>query len=250
MTNRIEEQCAVSIAAALARSRIYRFLGSAFLPPGENLAPLLSEAQEIVAYLLYDNVGAHGRAPLHQAIEEVASTLEGTSPDDLQTAYRWIFGHTISQGCPPYETQYGGGHIFQQTQILGDISGFYRAFGLETSDETKERPDHISVELEFMYILAYKEAYALAHEQGEQAEICRDAQRMFVEEHVGRWIPLFARQLGEQVNGFYRALAEVVAIFIDLEADFLQAEPSPLTTLEPMGYAEDGIEETATEDSL
>jgi DMSO reductase family type II enzyme chaperone len=242
-TTTVSGQHVETVAAALARSRVYRFLGTAFLPPEERLTGYLVEAQETAGYLPYDE------ASLHVAIEEMASTLENTSREGLRTTYRRIFGHTISEECPLYETQYGGGHIFQQTQILGDIAGFYRAFGLEVSDETKERPDHLSIELEFMSTLTHKEAHALAQGWEERVGMCREAQVTFIDEHIGRWVPLFAKRLGERVDGFYRALAGVISIFIDLETRFLQVEPSPLTTLdlrsyaaEPMGCLEDGTE--------
>src|SRR3989304_5935155 len=65
-----------------------------------------------------------------------------------------------ARGCPPYETEYGRRHGVGQAQGLADIAAFYNAFGLTTS-AGGERVDHVSAELEFLAVLAPKEALAL-----------------------------------------------------------------------------------------
>ena len=44
--------------------------------------------------------------------------------------YRALFGHTVRGPIPPYETEYGNEALFQQPQEMGDLMGFYQAFGL------------------------------------------------------------------------------------------------------------------------
>ena len=39
---------------------------------------------------------------------------------------------------------------------MGDIAGFYSAFGVQLSQDIHERLDHLSVELEFLHFLATK----------------------------------------------------------------------------------------------
>ena len=38
----------------------------------------------------------------------------------------------MSKECPLYETQFGAAQVFQQVHELGDIQGFYKAFGVDT----------------------------------------------------------------------------------------------------------------------
>ena len=45
---------------------------------------------------------------------------------------------------PPYETEYGNEALFQQPQEMGDLMGFYQAFGLTVRVDEHERCDHIS----------------------------------------------------------------------------------------------------------
>jgi TorA maturation chaperone TorD len=103
-----------------------------------------------------------------------------------------------------------------QPHRLADLAAFYAAFGLEMAPDAAERHDHISIELEFMCVLAAKEAYALEHQlDGEQAALCREAQKKFLREHLGRWTPAFTRRLarmaGETTLG---ALANFAREFI------------------------------------
>lgn len=226
-----------AISVALARSRIYRLLSTAFLYPEGDFLALFEKDLEEGKGLLEDGGG------LREALAALGSSLADLPLQDLQAEHRRIFSHVISKECPPYEAQYGSSHVFQQAQILGDIAGFYRAFGLEVSDQAKDRLDHIAVELEFMHFLAYKEAYALIHQGEEAATLCREAQRKFFQEHLGRWAPLFLRLLeGKAQEGFYRKLASSALAFLEGERKHLGVTPLSLSegdgqspTLSPSG---------------
>lgn len=207
-----------AIHEAVARSDIYRLLAAAFLYPDEALLGVLSRL----------DTGDGGFEP--DGRPALVSCLRPpVSLDALRGEYLRIFGHVISRECPPYETEYGSAHVFQQSQMLGDIAGFYRAFGLEVSEQAKERLDHIAIELEFMSFLTFKEAYALAHDGEERVSICRDAQRIFLEEHLARWAPLFARRLRRKAaEGFYRDLAAVLETFLSAECGRIGARTCPV----------------------
>jgi len=93
-----------------------------------------------------------------------------------------------------------------------------------------ERPDHIALELEFMSVLAYKEALALQNNLTEQAQICRDAQKKFLEAHLGRWAGLFAETVMRTSHlEFYRDLARELKAFIESECALLGAQPQIIT---------------------
>ncbi len=165
---------------AFRRAQVYRFLCDAFLYPEDEWTSDLASVTEILREL---NVPDDGRLAF--------GSLEVGSWDlpTLQTEYSRALGVT---GSLCYETEYGLPHEFRQSQELADLAGFYRAFGFGLGGPVRERPDHVAVELEFMYALSLKEAYAASQGLMEAAEICADAERKFLRDHLGRWLILLA----------------------------------------------------------
>lgn len=222
------------IKVALCRSGFYQFLASGFLYPEQELFALVRDGA-VVKELRSCARGLipGGKADLLEAIGNLESSFESLTLENLQAEHRRIFGHTISKTSSPFETEYGGSTIFRQTHDLGDIAGFYRAFGLEVSDDIKERLDHISTELEFMHFLTYKEAYAREHHGKKKSEDCLEAQRKFLKMHLGRWAPLFFERLAsKEESGFYKKIALVAENFLASEARFLNVKPKKVRQLQ------------------
>jgi TorA maturation chaperone TorD len=129
-----------------------------------------------------------------------------------------------------------------QPHRLADLGAFYRAFGLEVAGDADERHDHICMELEFMSVLAMKEAYALEHQlDAEQLAQCRDAQKKFLREHLGRWASAFARRLAAATDEpSLRSLAGFTRGFIEAECAGCGVKPgSEDLLLRPVDEAAD-----------
>jgi len=86
----------------------------------------------------------------------------------------------------PLEAENRPEYAQQRTALLSDVMGFYRAFGVAPD---RQRPDHLCCELEFLHVLSLKEARARQAGKSEQAEVCADARRKFLAEHLQPWIP-------------------------------------------------------------
>ncbi len=174
-----------------------------------------------------------------EAVGELAAAVQGVTAEDLEQAFRDRFSHVHSQDCPLYETDHVRREVWRQAADLADLGGFYRAFGLE---ESGERVDHASVELEFLHVLAYKRAWALEHGQAEHAEVCRLAEETFLRDHVLRWLPDVAERL--RTVGAGSPYAEVGRLM----GEVLRAESArtgvPITAREPVEAVE-GPEEIA-----
>lgn len=219
-SNLLSGEVASRVENLLTRSSVYQVLTACFIYPLEkNLSVLKSqEYQELIKNIGLCYKGIDDAAHLQKCLTDVQNFYNSTSLEVLQKTYQRIVGHTISKECPLYETQYGAAHVYQQTHELADIQAFYRAFGLEPSDRERERIDHISVEMEFMHFLLYKEAYALENHGDEKVQICTDAQKRFLKEHIGKWVPLFAILFGRKSeDGFYHALSALTKEFMRLE---------------------------------
>jgi len=203
----------------LARSDAYRLLGAAFRDPDGPLGAPLEVDDLVSAFAVLDlPVTGPERARLDDAAGLAERALE----------HRRLFGHTVAHGCPPYETEYGRRHVFGQAQELGDVSGFYGAFGLRPAPGG-ERPDHLACELEFLGVVALKEAWALARGEAEPAEVARAAAAAFLRDHLGRWLPAFASLAAQREPGSgYAVLASLAARLVADHAADLAVAPERL----------------------
>ena len=138
--------------------------------------------------------------------------------DDIKSEYLNIFD--VGRKISPYETEYMTEKLSRKPFELADIAGFYTAFGLGVTEgmRNKEALDHISIELEFMAILAWKELCALENGQEENVKIVRDAKLKFLKEHLAKWGFFFCRQIYDlESNGFFIRLARLLELVLILE---------------------------------
>jgi TorA maturation chaperone TorD len=159
------------------------------------------------------------------------------SSAQLNALYEATFGLLGGSKCPPYEVEYVPSKFtFQRSNIMADVAGFYRAFGLEISNSHPDRPDHIAVECEFLPQLLELERQAsqsIDEEAESRVAICRNAQRRFLLEHVVWWFPAFARLLARQEpGGFYEAVAQFLAALVAAERALANLDP-PQQGVEP-----------------
>jgi DMSO reductase family type II enzyme chaperone len=208
-----------SIDTALARAFIHRLLAKAFEDPdSDGWQWLSSQPAKSALWSAVQTMAPPAPAAFACAAAELANRLTPGAFDDFHYTYVTCFGHTVRGDCSMNEIEYGdikADPLFQPHR-LADLGAFYAAFGLEMTPDAAERQDHISIELEFMSVLAAKEAYALEHQlDDEQAAVCREAQKKFLREHLGRWTPAFTRRLarlaGDNALG---ALAKFTRQFI------------------------------------
>jgi TorA maturation chaperone TorD len=213
-----------------ARSLVLLVLGRLLTARDEGDAAWLKTHSKDLTFLVDEAlIPGGGASPadqtLREAAERVASEVDRASAWDLAQVARRL-GHPVPEsGVSPYETSHVKGDAFATSQLLADLAGFYRAFGVDLADR-RERQDHVAVQLEFLALLAAKEARALAslfgtrdeggepeshrtetlppslspsadtrsrHEEG--VGIVRDAARAFWKAHTGRFAPAFFSRL-------------------------------------------------------
>ncbi len=224
---------------ALGRSAAYDLLSLAFLYPKEGTVALLTER----ASRMTSVASRLGWVQVAQSVEKLLRDLGSINDEILLNDYLRIFGHTISNDCPPYEGEYGQAHIFQMSKTLADLKTFYHAFGVAPNPELKDRWDHVGVEMEFMHLLTLKEAYAQLHNHGEdKVLLCRRAQQTFMTEHLASWLNTFAQRLGKKAGrgSAYRSLAQLVERYMDRELQAFGLGASPLSqSTEPLAEEKD-----------
>lgn len=204
---------------ALARSAFYGVMASAFRHPDSARFRTFAGREECDALsaALFCVDSPYSEA-MRAAISDLSEAARCTSHEAMVVAHVRLFGHTARRQVPPYETEYGTGGPFFQPQEMSDIVGFYRAFGLDVDPGKHERLDHIACESEFMCFLCAKEAHALDEKDDSAAEVARQAQRLFLRDHMGAFARTFLTNLSSHTAApWHVAAAAFCNAFLEAE---------------------------------
>ena len=200
----------------LSRAIVYRLLSLACDYP----TPDTCTALRGVAYSAAVAAGLIGPGVASE-VRRLCGILQEADDEALERTHTAVFTMTTSTLCPAYETAYTAKHLFQASEQMADVAGFYRAFGVEPHGE---RPDSLAMELEFSYLLALKEAYALEHHGRAQIAICRRAERAFFRDHLGRWGYVIGdRMMAADPAGVIGAAGALLKAFLASERRHLRA---------------------------
>lgn len=207
------------VSRLLKHAARYKFLAAAFAYPDPEVLAELTGARWPDSAEDHDALG--------RALAAFRAALGEAHLATLQEEHLGLFDRQVR--CSPYESSYGDGRrLGGKTAELADISGFYAAFGVEPSRSRPELPDHMAVELTFMSVLCLKEAYALFHGLAKEQEVTREARRVFLGDHLGRWAGVFADGVGAAGGPFWNAAAALLKEFVALECRLLGVTPSPV----------------------
>lgn len=164
-------------------------------------------------------------APLEALFAEVV----GADLERLKSEYSGLF-EVGSQGPPvPIREDLQTG---QRAGIREEVVRFYDYFGYVLDGRFAWQPDHLSVELEFMHYLCYREAEA---GEGGDALSFQLAQADFAARHLASWVPQFAAAVDRLAGGsLYARVVAAVRDFIVADLDWqastivvAPAEPAP-----------------------
>lgn len=194
------------VAEAVRRGLAYELLARALAYPDPGAIESIRDVAGLVLTLDPDGV-----------VSGLAREFIERPRADLEAEYIELFTLATSPDCPTYESAYVCTDINQQTSIMADVAGFYRAFGLELGQGL--RPDDISLELEFMGFLCRKEAYAIEHMGKPRVLQARRNQRVFVSEHLGRWGETLGQLIAAHAHSAspYEALGKALAAWLESE---------------------------------
>jgi DMSO reductase family type II enzyme chaperone len=199
------------IAAASARSSFYAHLARTLAFPQSEFHAEIREGRWL-------ETQAAKRAALPYRLSRGATRgwRVPADYDGFQSEYIRLFevGARGASTCPLHAGHYSNDRL----RAMEELVRFYNFFGLRLSPGLM--PDHVTVELEFMHFLAFKEAEARKSD-GDVDSYLR-AQRDFVQRHLANWWPILAAAVKQQRPlPFYRALVALLARFIDAEGKYL-----------------------------
>ncbi len=195
------------IANEVSRHAIYKGLSRCFQYPDKEMAKVLHRLEHHCRAL---------RSGALPAVQLLIDDLIGRNNlERMRLDFAGLFVGPYRLLAPPY----GSIYLESRRSIMGrstlEVIRFYNQAGLEIAPAYKEAPDHISVELEFMYFLIFKAIRLLERQDFDHLEALIVHQSDFLRDHLGSWIPAFLQIVkAEAQTDFYRHLADATGCFI------------------------------------
>ena len=197
--------CEERIAELEELSSVYSFLSSVFLtlPDQAFMDSLATLSQEQNASAGYNAIAEYAREVAGRDREEALLDLG-------RDRARLVRGANNEGIEPPYESLYLGKGAKSNT-VCGSINRFFADAGFEKSDDVKDAPEQIGIEINFVATLVQHELVALREGDAEGAEHWRDMRGHFMSQHLGRWAHEYAKVLQEHANtAFYRGIGLLI----------------------------------------
>lgn len=195
------------IIEVIRRGDCFKLLAACFYEPDRAL--LLKEKIGENLENLLEEIHADG-AGFARAMQ---NSLTGIEQEKLAVEHAALFVGPFKLIAAPY----GSVYIEKSRRVMGDstveTARYYKEVGL--SVDVKEPPDHIVVELEFMYYLCSKEAGAAQNRFYDEAQRYRDMQINFYHCAMKPWVGLFCDAIRKGTDSaFYVNLAECLDCFL------------------------------------
>lgn len=202
---------------ATARANVYGLLSAIFR--AEPSSSLLARLKDPEMSGVFDALG-------HSLGDDFRDSPSEQLKEDLAVEFTRLFlgpgphispheSLNVEEGCGP-----DGGHWGPDTV---KVKNFVEAAGLTVDAGFTGMPDHICVELEFMQMLATREAEAWTEAEEEFATNIQKIEKRFYDEHLSRWVGRFCdRVIETSEHSFYRGIAEMTKGFIEYEGETLQ----------------------------
>ena len=218
---------------AKARGNMYRFLAAAFLePPGKALvASLLADG------FIEEMEEIFGAA----AVDDLRQFVGGFQGDyeSLDQEFQDLFMVPLGRYVTPYEAVYRDEQEVGDDRVQGLLMGpstlavkqLYREAGMAISEDFKDLPDHVGLELACMEFLCEEEARAWEQEYLDDARRMRDLQKKLLQEHLLLWVPALCGRIREKALGpFYRGIAGLTEAYLRRETDAFASGAATLET--------------------
>lgn len=198
------------VKAVPARADLCRFIAACYYEPCAAFAEermfdsMLEAASRVDA-----DLAAHARRLGEMFVEQ-----------DLQALlvdYTRLFLGPARPLAAPYGSIWltGDPALMQESTVA--VLDLYRKVGFDIDEDLRDLPDHVAVEMEFLYLLIFAECQASGGKAA--AGSARDLKHRFLTQHLAAWIGPFTRAVeAGAACGFYRELAALTRRFVQMEA--------------------------------
>ncbi len=150
-----------------------------------------------------------------EIVSRMQEAVKQNTAQELLIEYTRLFIGPFKTLVSPYSSLYFGSDTLMSDETVWVVD-FYRKAGLKFDQETKEVPDHIAIETEFMYWLIHNEINALDAGNRNKSFSLWENQREFFDKHYKKWVPEFCAKVATETNNeYFRVLAECLKRFIN-----------------------------------
>lgn len=197
--------------ADLAREELCRFLAGCYYEPGP----------EFVEERLFDSIAAAAQrvdADLAVHARRLAAAFAATPLETLLVDYTRLFLGAPQALAKPYASVWLSGRPELMQESVDALLQMYAQGGFDIDPDFKDLPDHVAVELEFLYLLNYQINRAPDEGGDGEGQSLQALRSAFLSGHLGRWLGGFILAVHDHAQSdFYRELAEFTERFVRLE---------------------------------
>ncbi|MBL8307853.1 MAG: molecular chaperone TorD family protein [Rubrivivax sp.] len=204
---------------ALARQELCRFLAGCYYEPGP----------EFVEERLFDSILAAAQRispELAGHAQRLGAAFSAVPLQDLLVDYTRLFLGAPQALAKPYASVWLSGQPELMQESVVDLLRLYEQGGFDIDPGFNDLPDHVAVELEFLYLLTHQHNQAVARNDAEAVQAVEVLRTAFLAGHLGRWMGPFILAVHEHAQcEFYRELAEFTELFVRMEGQLPDAAP-------------------------
>lgn len=152
----------------------------------------------------------------------IKSLPEPSKLEELRVDYARLFLGPYKALASPYGSIYIDGNDRVMDSSTTKVRDYFRSMGVGLA--SKEIPDHLAVELEFMHFLCVKELQALEDSDSESAKRYLKDQHDFLKTYIASWVfSLTGKIVTSARTEFYKEIALATESFIQKEIKELTA---------------------------
>lgn len=196
---------------AQAREDLCRFLSACYYEPGPEFAEeRLFDSMLAAAEHLDPELAGHTR--------RLGEAFAATDPQELMVDYSRLFLGPPQALAQPYASVWLSGENIVMQDTTMELLKLYEQGGFAIDENFQELPDHVAVELEFLYLLTHQLNRAQADGDAEALQALQVLRTAFLDGHLGRWLGGFILAVHDHAQtDFYRELAELTELFVRLQ---------------------------------
>lgn len=200
-----------------AREDLCRFLSACYCEPTTDFSE-----EHLFNSMLAAASAIH--PDLADGVRKLSAAFAAQDLETLLVDYTALFIGPSQPRAMPYASFWLTADQSGRHEATMTVLDFYEQGGFDVSEDFRELPDHVAVELEFLYVLIFAQTQTQLGGDADELSAANGLHRRFAVEHMGAWVGPFTDALKSGAGtAFYRELAGITRHFLRLEADLQRA---------------------------